>query len=85
MCRVCAMLHDEVAVSASARGEDHSHYRDINNWWRAPGTCINGSWRKFRRAVQKEREKQQQQQQQQQPEQKGDGKGEEQKEEKEKP
>ncbi len=58
------MLHDEKAVSARARGQEHSHYADVNNWWRAPGTCINGSWRKFRRALKAEREKKEQEQEQ---------------------
>lgn len=40
-CRVCAMLHDDYAITSS------SYYEDINEWWRGPGTCTNGSWRNF--------------------------------------
>lgn len=40
-CRVCAMLHDEVAVQ---RGK---WYEDVNEWWRGSGVCSNGSWRNF--------------------------------------
>jgi len=35
-CRLCAMLHDP------DRGR--RTVTDLNNWWRAPGTCINGKW-----------------------------------------
>lgn len=46
-CRVCAMLHDDYGVRMS------SWYEDINEWWRGPGVCTNGSWRNLnaRRAV----------------------------------
>ncbi|XP_066999052.2 glycoprotein 3-alpha-L-fucosyltransferase A [Anabrus simplex] len=37
-CRVCAMLHDDFPLKS---------YRDINDWWRGPGTCTSGSWRKM--------------------------------------
>lgn len=40
-CRVCSMLHDEVAVQ---RGK---WYEDVNEWWRGSGVCSNGSWRNF--------------------------------------
>lgn len=40
-CRVCAMLHDEYGVKMS------SYYEDVNEWWRGPGVCTNGSWRNF--------------------------------------
>ncbi|XP_049844781.1 glycoprotein 3-alpha-L-fucosyltransferase A-like [Schistocerca gregaria] len=36
-CRLCALLHDDFPAKA---------YRDINEWWRGPGTCTSGSWRK---------------------------------------
>merc|ERR1712029_1152524 len=26
-------------------------YEDVNDWWRGKGTCINGSWRKFYKAL----------------------------------
>lgn len=26
-------------------------YENVNDWWRGPGTCINGSWRKYQKAV----------------------------------
>ncbi|CAB0009609.1 unnamed protein product [Nesidiocoris tenuis] len=38
-CRLCAMLHDDFPAKS---------YRDINEWWRGPGTCTSGSWRKSR-------------------------------------
>ena len=47
-CRVCAMLHDP---QLGLRAEKDAHYADINDWWRGPGTCINGSWRKFEQAA----------------------------------
>ena len=34
-----------------------SHIEDVNDWWRGPGTCISGSWRKFEKAVQHDAEK----------------------------
>lgn len=40
-CRVCAMLHDEHAIATQ------SWYDDVNEWWRGPGVCTNGSWRNF--------------------------------------
>ena len=36
-CRLCAMLHDDFPYKS---------YRDVNDWWRGPGTCTGGSWRK---------------------------------------
>lgn len=36
-CRLCAMLHDDFP---------NKSYRDVNDWWRGPGTCTGGSWRK---------------------------------------
>ena len=34
-----------------------SHIEDVNDWWRGPGTCISGSWRKFEKALQHDAEK----------------------------
>jgi hypothetical protein len=39
------MLHDPKAQT------EHSSYEDVNEWWRGKGTCINGSWRKFYKAL----------------------------------
>ncbi|KAL1138640.1 hypothetical protein AAG570_008703 [Ranatra chinensis] len=36
-CRLCALLHDDFPTKS---------YRDINEWWRGPGTCTTGSWRR---------------------------------------
>ena len=44
-CRVCSMLHDP-----KVQMEPHT-YEDVNDWWRGKGTCINGSWRKFYKAL----------------------------------
>lgn len=41
-CRLCAMLHDEGEL------EKPRSYVDINEWWRGPGTCTNGSWRNYK-------------------------------------
>ncbi|XP_058058186.1 glycoprotein 3-alpha-L-fucosyltransferase A [Anopheles bellator] len=41
-CRVCAMLHDEASFRKP------KWYEDINDWWRGPGVCTNGSWRNYR-------------------------------------
>ncbi|XP_058446761.1 glycoprotein 3-alpha-L-fucosyltransferase A [Malaya genurostris] len=41
-CRICAMLHDEASF------QKPKWYEDINDWWRGPGVCTNGSWRNFR-------------------------------------
>ncbi len=30
---------------------EHFSYEDVNEWWRGKGTCINGSWRKFQKAL----------------------------------
>ena len=49
-CRVCAMLHDDVATGRVPDSPPVT-YPDINEWWRGTGTCINGSWRKFKRAL----------------------------------
>lgn len=41
-CRVCAMLHDDYAMSIT------HWYKDINDWWRGPGVCNTGGyWRDF--------------------------------------
>ncbi|XP_075227883.1 glycoprotein 3-alpha-L-fucosyltransferase A-like [Lycorma delicatula] len=37
-CRLCSLLHDDNFPIKS--------YRDINEWWRGPGICTTGSWRK---------------------------------------
>jgi hypothetical protein len=50
-CRVCSMLHDPKFEKFP------SHIEDVNDWWRGPGTCINGSWRKFDRALKSDEEK----------------------------
>ena len=42
------MLHDP---NMGLRGPEHAFYHDINDWWRGPGTCINGSWKKFEKAA----------------------------------
>ena len=44
-CRVCSMLHDPKVQT------EHFSYEDVNDWWRGKGTCINGSWRKFQKAL----------------------------------
>nr|CAD7441845.1 unnamed protein product [Timema bartmani]CAD7461304.1 unnamed protein product [Timema tahoe] len=36
-CRMCALLHADIPVK---------WYRDVNDWWRGPGTCTAVSWRK---------------------------------------
>uniref|UniRef100_A0A336LTI5 Fucosyltransferase n=1 Tax=Culicoides sonorensis TaxID=179676 RepID=A0A336LTI5_CULSO len=41
-CRVCAMLHDDEFIKKPGK----CMIPDINEWWRAPGVCTNGSWRK---------------------------------------
>ena len=48
------MLHDP---NLGLRKESDAHYADINDWWRGPGTCINGSWKKFQKAVEADKEK----------------------------
>ena len=48
-CRVCALLHDPTLPDRVPGGG----YDDINAWWRAQGTCINGSWRKYAAALEK--------------------------------
>ena len=55
-CRVCALLHDDVASGRDADAGATS-YADINEWWRGAGTCINGSWRKFKKALESASEK----------------------------
>ncbi len=51
-CRVCALLHDpKVSNKGGDLSSDAQYYEDINKWWRGPGTCINGSWRKFSQAL----------------------------------
>ena len=39
------MLHDPKVQM------EHHTYEDVNDWWRGKGTCINGSWRKFYKAM----------------------------------
>ena len=39
------MLHDPKVQM------EHHTYEDVNDWWRGRGTCINGSWRKFYKAL----------------------------------
>ena len=41
------MLHDPKVQM------EHHTYSDVNDWWRGKGTCINGSWRKFYKALEK--------------------------------
>merc|ERR1712203_874165 len=53
-CRVCSMLHDP-----KVQTEPFS-YPDVNEWWRGKGVCINGSWRKFQKALDAENNKKQQ-------------------------
>ena len=48
-CRVCSMLHDP-----KVQTEPFS-YPDVNEWWRGKGVCINGSWRKFQKALDSEK------------------------------
>eukprot|EP00095_Tigriopus_kingsejongensis_P005108 maker-scaffold161_size295871-snap-gene-1.38 protein:Tk05108 transcript:maker-scaffold161_size295871-snap-gene-1.38-mRNA-1 annotation:"glycoprotein 3-alpha-l-fucosyltransferase a" len=50
-CRVCAMLHDPKIAEHQVQ---KPFYSDVNDWWRGPGTCINGSWRKFQKALEKD-------------------------------
>jgi hypothetical protein len=50
-CRVCTMLHDPKPQI------EHFTYEDVNEWWRGKGTCINGSWRKFQRALEADAKK----------------------------
>ena len=42
------MLHDPKVQT------EHFSYEDVNDWWRGKGTCINGSWRKFQKALEAE-------------------------------
>jgi len=64
LCRVCALLHDPLATKDEKSltpversnfperfGNGYSYIKDINEWWRGAGTCINGSWRKVAPAV----------------------------------
>ena len=53
-CRACSMLHDP-----KVQTEPFS-YPDVNEWWRGKGVCINGSWRKFQKALDAENNKKQQ-------------------------
>ena len=39
------MLHDPKVQM------EHHTYEDVNDWWRGKGVCINGSWRKYYKAV----------------------------------
>jgi len=52
-CRVCSMLHDP-----KVQTEPYS-YPDVNDWWRGKGTCINGSWRKFQKALEADKNRKQ--------------------------
>ena len=47
------MLHDP-----KVQTEPFS-YPDVNEWWRGKGVCINGSWRKFQKALEAENNKKQ--------------------------
>ncbi|XP_039294383.1 LOW QUALITY PROTEIN: glycoprotein 3-alpha-L-fucosyltransferase A [Nilaparvata lugens] len=38
-CRLCAMLHDDYPPKT---------YENINDWFREPDVCINGTWREYR-------------------------------------
>ena len=49
-CRLCALLHDPRSSNPG------HHYEDFNDWWRGKGTCINGSWKKFDVALQKDKD-----------------------------
>ncbi|CAB4064491.1 E2.4.1.214 [Lepeophtheirus salmonis] len=49
-CRVCALLNSPKSLD---RDSKDSWYPDINEWWRGKGTCINGSWKKFEKAIAK--------------------------------
>ena len=49
-CRLCALLHEPRSIIPG------HHYEDFNDWWRGKGTCINGSWRKFNAALQKDKD-----------------------------
>ena len=48
------MLHDP---EMAKRAPEHAGYADINDWWRGQGTCINGSCRKFQKALDKDQAK----------------------------
>ena len=47
------MLHDP-----KVQTEPYS-YPDVNDWWRGKGTCINGSWRKFQKALEADKNRKQ--------------------------
>ena len=49
-CRLCALLHEPRSINPG------HHYEDFNDWWRGKGTCINGSWKKFDVALQKDKD-----------------------------
>jgi len=51
-CRMCALLHDP-----KERPQERRFYKDINDWWRGKGTCINGSWKKYKEALEKKKAK----------------------------
>jgi len=54
-CRMCALLHDP-----KERPEERQFYKDINEWWRGKGTCINGSWKKYKEALERKKAKEKQ-------------------------
>jgi len=45
-CRMCALLHD-----TKKRSPEHSNIKNIEEWWRGKGTCITGSWRKYKELI----------------------------------
>merc|ERR1711997_561216 len=47
-CRLCSLLHEPRSIKPG------HHYEDFNEWWRGKGTCINGSWNKFKAALKKD-------------------------------
>eukprot|EP00091_Calanus_sinicus_P007225 TRINITY_DN18169_c0_g1_i1.p1 TRINITY_DN18169_c0_g1~~TRINITY_DN18169_c0_g1_i1.p1 ORF type:complete len:160 (-),score=34.31 TRINITY_DN18169_c0_g1_i1:310-789(-) len=51
-CRMCALLHDP-----KERPQENRFYKNINEWWRGKGTCINGSWKKYHEAVERKKAK----------------------------
>jgi hypothetical protein len=42
LCRLCAMLQDDVA---------NRFYTDFNDWWRGPSVCTGGSWRDVKKIL----------------------------------
>ncbi len=39
ICRICALINDEYAMTL--RDERYSYIRDLHDWWKAPGTCLD--------------------------------------------